>query len=95
MCNMQELTRALNKSLRPETPLFVGGIFYHTKGKKRRKVQITGGSYYDDDGRVFNFWYWRPMRADGTLGKEEYGYNNEGAFSVIEKQITRGVLTFF
>ena len=34
---------------------------------------ITGGQYMGTHG-VCNFWTWRTIRKDGTLGKEHKGY---------------------
>jgi len=36
---------------------------------------ITGGQYMGEYG-ISNFWYWRTIKKDGTLGKEYHGYNN-------------------
>jgi hypothetical protein len=39
------------------------------------KVMITGGCYLDPTyGRVSNYWTWRRINEDGTLGVEEHGY---------------------
>lgn len=39
-------------------------------------VEITSGYYLDPTyGRVSNFWTWRKVREDGTLGSHHYhGY---------------------
>lgn len=53
--------------------------------KTTRLAVIHGGSYLGDYGRVSNFWYWRYVKTDGTLGvKEHSGYNNSGPFSIEE-----------
>lgn len=36
---------------------------------------ITSGSYMGTYG-VSNFWYWRYIKKDGSLGKEGHGYDN-------------------
>jgi hypothetical protein len=36
---------------------------------------ITGGQMYGSHG-ISNFWHWRTIRKDGTLGKEYSGYNS-------------------
>lgn len=36
---------------------------------------ITTGQMYGSHG-ISNFWRWRTIRKDGTLGKEYQGYNN-------------------
>lgn len=38
-------------------------------------VYITNGQYLSN-GRVSNFWYWRPILNESTLGKEECGYGD-------------------
>ena len=38
-------------------------------------VMITDGEY-EVDGRISNFWSWRPLSEDGTLQPEEHGYGN-------------------
>ena len=64
----------------PPSILRVGQRFQH----KGRVVEITQGTYWGTDG-VSNHWYWRPVLADGSLGPEEYGYDNEGAFSSLSE----------
>ena len=63
----------------PPSILEVGQRFRH----KGRVVEITRGAYWGTDG-VSNHWHWRPVLADGSLGPEEYGYDNEGAFAPLE-----------
>ena len=46
-----------------------------------RLSMVTGGGYFAPGGGVSNFWYWRTIRKDGTLGKEYSGYNT-GVFNV-------------
>lgn len=36
-------------------------------------VYVTGGQY-EVNGRISNFWYWRKLNPDGTLGAEGHGY---------------------
>lgn len=38
-----------------------------------RTVRLTGGQYWGRHG-VSNFWYWREVLPDGSLGPEEHGY---------------------
>lgn len=45
------------------------------RDKKGNLIYITGGQYYGQNGRISNFWYWRDINDDGTLGKtEHHGY---------------------
>lgn len=38
---------------------------------------ITDGYYMDPTyGRISNFWHWRPILEDGSLGRTKCGYNN-------------------
>jgi len=50
--------------------MIVGCACKHPDG---RLVKITAGEFLKDD-RISNFWYWREILADSTLGKEEHGY---------------------
>lgn len=36
---------------------------------------VTGGQFMGEYG-ICNFWYWRTIKKDGTLGKEYKGYDN-------------------
>lgn len=38
-----------------------------------RRVRIVNGQYWGEYG-LSNFWYWREVLPDGTLGPEEHGY---------------------
>jgi hypothetical protein len=62
----------------PPSILRVGERFRH----KGRVVEVTGGQYWGLWG-VSNHWHWRPVLEDGSLGPEEDGYDNEGAFSPV------------
>ena len=44
--------------------------------KEPYDVLITGGQYLASNGRLSNFWSWRRVLEDGTLGKECSGYGN-------------------
>ena len=50
--------------------LYVGIALRHPDG---RLVYITDGQYISN-GRLSNFWGWREIREDGTLGPRESGY---------------------
>ncbi|HLE03329.1 MAG TPA: hypothetical protein VI729_01780 [Anaerolineales bacterium] len=54
----------------PGATLKIGAVVQHPDG---RKVKITGGAFWGTYG-VSNFWYWRPILANGELGPEEHGY---------------------
>jgi hypothetical protein len=62
----------------------IGSIVSLTRVEKGKPydVYITNGKYYSN-GRMSNFWYWRRVNKDGTLGKEENGY---GGFSESENK---------
>jgi hypothetical protein len=51
-------------------PLKVGETVRHPDG---RLVQIVDGQFWGEDG-LSNFWTWREVLADGTLGAPEKGY---------------------
>jgi len=48
----------------------VGDIVKHPDG---RYVQIVDGHLWTEGG-FSNFWYWREVKRDGTLGRLEHGY---------------------
>ena len=50
--------------------LSVGKVYNHPKGGP---VYITSGKFLSND-RLSNFWYWKPIHKDGTLGEEKSGY---------------------
>jgi len=50
--------------------LKVGAVVKHPDG---RTVKITSGQYWGTYG-LSNFWHWREVLPDGSLGKEESGY---------------------
>lgn len=52
----------------------IGEVFLVDK----KFIYITGGSYYGSYGRISNFWNWRVVNKDGTLGVEESGYGRLG-----------------
>lgn len=40
-----------------------------------RLVYIVSGNY-EVNGRISNWWTWRPILSNGTLGKEVHGYGS-------------------
>ncbi len=48
----------------------VGKTLQHPDG---RKVLVIDGRFWGEHG-VSNFWYWREVREDGSLGPKESGY---------------------
>jgi hypothetical protein len=65
----------------------IGTVVRHTGwGFEKNKnypcdVMITDGTYMSN-GRLSNFWYWRRVLPDGSLGKTECGY---GSFEKSDK----------
>lgn len=55
--------------------LEIGKVFLYEKKGKRIPVYIEDGEYTNS-----NYWYWRKIRKDGSLGRLEHGYNNEERF---------------
>lgn len=51
------------------------GSDHYFKFPKRinRLVLITSGTYLSND-RISNYWYWKEINSDGTLGKSNSGY---------------------
>lgn len=56
-----------------KSQLRVGKSVKHQDG---RTVKIVAGQYWGTDG-VSNFWSWREVKSDGTLGPIEEGYGSE------------------
>lgn len=59
------------------------GDFHRAKKVKPIPVYILGGQY-EVDGRISNFWSWRVVLKDGTLGEEQCGYGN---FETVEHEV--------
>lgn len=59
-----------------------------SKGKvflwKGKPVLITKGKYMGTHG-ISNFWWWRLIKEDGSLGEEMSGYDNKGEFKPYTK----------
>ena len=47
----------------------IGGVFQHPQGP----IYVTAGQYEGAHG-ISNFWHWRFIRKDGTLGRKGSGY---------------------
>jgi hypothetical protein len=75
MTQVEKWVRDLVAEVIPPSILVVGRRFRH----KGRVVEIVSGTYWGTHG-ISNHWHWRPVLADGSLGPEDYGYDNEGAF---------------
>ena len=48
----------------------VGRVSKHPDGYF---VYVTAGAY-EVRGRISNFWYWRRLNSDGSLGEKGHGY---------------------
>ncbi len=62
--------KQLTESVFGPAPFAVGDVVEHPDG---RRVQIVDGRYWAPLG-FSNYWTWRELRADGTLGAPESGY---------------------
>ena len=69
----EKWVRELTEEFIDGSTLTVGAIVKHPDG---RTVKITSGQYWGTHG-VSNFWYWREVKPDGSLGEEEHGYGWE------------------
>lgn len=58
---------------KPSHHPYVGGVFLHTR---HGPIYITEGAW-TVDGRLSNFWYWRRIRPDGSLGRAACGYGRD------------------
>lgn len=48
-----------------------GKVYRHPNHE--RPIYVQGGDW-EIDGRISNFWYWREINEDGTLGDLSHGY---------------------
>lgn len=67
---LKMIAREFLKDMESKSSMKVGKTLKHPDG---RTVKITSGQYLSN-GRVSNFWHWREIREDGTLGPDENGY---------------------
>lgn len=58
------------------------GTIWRYKGKP---VFITGGQYTGSYGGISNFWNFRTIEKDGTLGEEYGDYDNKNQFEFLAK----------
>jgi len=66
------------------SPAIGSVVIYHESKEKCYPVYILDGYYLDPIyQRLSNFWQWRKVNEDGTLGEKENGY---GLFSDIDKE---------
>ena len=75
---MSRVTNTINEPNPGQVVIYWGD--FNSKNPKPSVVYITGGEYYSG-GRLSNFWDWRFVNRDGTLGNEDCGY---GSFSKIQ-----------
>ncbi len=68
------IARGINDELARKTTFRIGITATHRDG---RTVEITSGSFYGGYGGISNFWEWREVLHDGTLGPIEKGYGTE------------------
>lgn len=61
----------------PGTVVFYLGDFMKADYKPTKTlVYITHSHFMGEDNRISNTFRWRPIKKDGTLGKEVHGYGN-------------------
>lgn len=71
---LANIAREINEGLRGHfcPHMRIGATIDHPNGYK---VLVTDGRYLDATyGHVTNWWTWRRVNDDGTLGTEESGY---------------------
>lgn len=64
------IAAAMNAELEKQSSMKIGAVIKHPDGYK---VKVLSGQFLRN-GRVSNWWEWRRVKADGTLGKKESGY---------------------
>lgn len=67
---VQQFVKDLTEEVFGKSKMKVGKVLKHPDG---RKVKITKGQLWGTHG-FSNFWYWREVKPNGKLGKEECGY---------------------
>lgn len=67
---LASIGRAMNEELAAKSKMKVGKKTMHPDGYE---VLVTSGQFLSN-GRVSNFWYWKRVNEDGSLGPEECGY---------------------
>lgn len=68
--------------------LEIGKFFiYREQGEGLGKaVRITDGQFLSN-GRLSNFWYWKAVNPDGSLGEVGHGYGgNEPVFTEVTEE---------
>lgn len=69
---LARIAAELNAESAAKSSMKIGATIKHPDG---RMVKVIDGCYLDPTyGRVSNWWTWRPVLANGRLGREESGY---------------------
>ena len=69
---LARLGRAMNEEYAARSKMKVGATIQHPDG---RTVVVVSGTFLDPVyGRVSNWWTWKPVLDDGSLGEAESGY---------------------
>lgn len=71
---LYDVAKIINDEFARMNSLRIGITATHQDG---RTIEITGGSFYGEYGGISNFWEWREVFPDGTLGPIETGYGTE------------------
>jgi len=71
----------------------IGEVWLYQKSATKRRmklvpVYITGGRYYGSSGGVSNFWDFREINKDGTLGESGHDYNNGPFVEKLDATVT-------
>jgi len=70
--SLHYIAQSINRELASQSKMKVGAVINHPDG---RTVKIIDGCFLDAIyGRVSNWWSWKEVKKDGTLGKKEEGY---------------------
>lgn len=72
MENLHGFARLVNEAAAMRSHMKIGEVVQHPDGYP---VKIVDGMYLDPIyGRVTNWWSWRRVNPDGTLGETQRGY---------------------
>lgn len=70
-----KLTRLPKGSIKVYTPI-PGRTYIHKQSRSMFVVYVVSGAY-EIGGRISNFFEWRRVLCDGTLGKVQRGYGGD------------------
>lgn len=89
------------KKLKPINPnindiVVVGNDFCFIDPKRTNRLVLIISGQYQVNGRISNYWHWRDINQDGSLGEENSGYGNffkpKNKYNLIQRVELEGAL---